>query len=88
MTRTRRACTSRTNLNHRVDLFDAFSLASLGSFGRFGYGPGVGNLAIARAVGALADVPGGGVLATDTANNRPKRSRRQQATRGSTGSAA
>jgi len=61
------------NLNHRVDVFDASTLASLGSFGRFGYGPGVGNMAIARAVGALTDVPGGGVVAADTANNRVQR---------------
>jgi YVTN family beta-propeller protein len=61
------------NLNHRVDVFDAVTLASLGSFGRFGYGPGVGNMAIARAVGALTDVPGGGVIAADTANNRVQR---------------
>jgi len=61
------------NLNHRVDVFDASSLASLGAFGGFGYGPGVGNMAIARAVGALTDVPGGGVIAADTANNRVQR---------------
>jgi DNA-binding beta-propeller fold protein YncE len=58
------------NLNNRVDVFNAFTLDFLGIFGRAGYGPGLGNMEIVRSVGALADVPGGGVLATDTANNR------------------
>src|SRR4051794_5201320 len=58
------------NLNNRVDVLDAASLAFLNVFGRTGYGPGLGNMEIVRAVGALADVPGGGVLAADTANNR------------------
>jgi DNA-binding beta-propeller fold protein YncE len=58
------------NLNNRVDVFDAYNLSFLGAFGRTGYGPGLGNMEIVRSVGALADVPGGGVLASDTANNR------------------
>lgn len=61
------------NLNNRVDVFDAFGLGFLGSFGRTGYGPGLGNMEIVRSVGALADVPGGGVIAADTANNRVQR---------------
>jgi len=58
------------NLNNRVDVFDAATLAFRMVYGRSGYGPGAGNMEIARAVGALADVPSGGVLAADTANNR------------------
>jgi DNA-binding beta-propeller fold protein YncE len=61
------------NLNNRVDVFDAFGLGFLGVFGRTGYGPGLGNMEIVRSVGALADVPGGGVIAADTANNRVQR---------------
>jgi hypothetical protein len=37
---------------------------------RSGYGPGAGNFEIVRSVGALTEVPGGGVDAADTANNR------------------
>ena len=51
-------------------MFDAFSLGFLATFGRSGYGPGIGNMEIVRSVGAVADVPGGGVDAADTANNR------------------
>jgi DNA-binding beta-propeller fold protein YncE len=58
------------NLNNRVDVFDALSLGFLSTFGHSGYGPGIGNMEIVRSVGALADVPGGGVDAADTANNR------------------
>jgi DNA-binding beta-propeller fold protein YncE len=58
------------NQNNRVDVFDAFSLGFLGTFGHQGYGPGVGNLAVVRSVGALTDVPGGGVDVADTANDR------------------
>jgi DNA-binding beta-propeller fold protein YncE len=58
------------NLNNRVDVFDAGTLAFQGIFGRAGYGPGVGNLEIVRSVGALTDLPSGGVAVADTANNR------------------
>ena len=58
------------NLNGRVDVFDAASLGFPGTFGHPGYGPGVRNMEIVRSVGALAEVPGGGVDAADTANNR------------------
>ena len=61
------------NLNNRVDVFDAATLGFLTTFGRTGYGPGLGNMEIVRSVGALADVPGGGVIAADTANNRVQR---------------
>ncbi|HWI72368.1 MAG TPA: NHL repeat-containing protein [Baekduia sp.] len=58
------------NQNHRVDVFDATSLAFLGTLGGYGYGPGTGNMAVVRSVGALTDVPGGGVDVADTANDR------------------
>jgi DNA-binding beta-propeller fold protein YncE len=58
------------NLNHRVDVFDALGLGFLGTFGHPGYGAGVTNMEIVRSVGALTDVPGGGVDVADTANNR------------------
>src|SRR3954469_15909722 len=58
------------NLNNRVDVFDAGTFGFMATFGRTGYGPGVGNFEIVRAVGALTDIPGGGVDAADTANNR------------------
>src|SRR4051794_2196393 len=58
------------NLNNRVDVFDAATFAPVTRFGRSGYGPGVGNFEIVRAVGALTDLPGGGVGAADTANDR------------------
>src|SRR4051794_25955733 len=58
------------NLNGRVDVFDAGSFAFRTTFGHPAYGPGVGNLEIVRAVGALTDLPGGGVATADTANNR------------------
>src|SRR4051794_15321570 len=58
------------NLNGRGDVFAAGSFGFLTTFGRPAYGPGVGNLEIVRAVGALTDLPGGGVATADTANNR------------------
>src|SRR4051812_19268178 len=58
------------NLNGRVDVFDAGSFAFRTTFGHPAYGPGVANLEIVRAVGALTDLPGGGVATADTANNR------------------
>ena len=58
------------NQNHRVDVFDATSLAFVGTLGAYGYGPGTGNMAVVRSVGALTDVPGGGVDVADTANDR------------------
>ncbi|MFT4035030.1 MAG: NHL repeat-containing protein [Patulibacter sp.] len=60
------------NLAGRVQLFDATSLGFLGTFGHHGYGPGVGNLEIVRAVHAQQDA-GPGVAVTDTANNRIQR---------------
>jgi DNA-binding beta-propeller fold protein YncE len=58
------------NQNNRVDVFDAGSLAFLRTLGAQGYGPGTGNMAVVRSVGALTDVPGGGVDVADTANDR------------------
>ncbi len=58
------------NLGGRVQVFDASTLQFLSTFGFVGYGPGLGNLEIVRAVGALADAPGGKVYVGDTANNR------------------
>jgi DNA-binding beta-propeller fold protein YncE len=58
------------NQNHRVDVFDAGSLAFLQTLGGYGYGPGIGHTAVVRSVGALTDVPGGGVDVADTANDR------------------
>lgn len=58
------------NLNSRVDVFDAGTFSFMTTFGRTAYGPGAGNFEIVRSVGALTDVPGGGVDAADTANNR------------------
>lgn len=58
------------NQNHRVDVFDAGSLAFLQTLGGYGYGPGLGHMAVVRSVGALTDVPGGGVDVADTANDR------------------
>jgi DNA-binding beta-propeller fold protein YncE len=58
------------NQNHRVDVFDATTLGFLGTLGAYGYGPGTGNMAVVRSVGALTDVPGGGVDVADTANDR------------------
>lgn len=60
------------NLNNRVDVFDATSpsYGFLGTLGQQGYGPGTGNMAIVRSVGALTDTPGGGVDVADTANDR------------------
>jgi sugar lactone lactonase YvrE len=56
------------NINHRVQAFDATSLAFVRTWGSFGYG--VGSMRFVRAVGALADDPAGGVAVTDTAGNR------------------
>ena len=56
------------NLNNRVDVFDAATLAFRTTFG--GFGRIVGGFSIVRSVGALADDPRGGVGVTDTANNR------------------
>src|SRR4051812_550981 len=58
------------NQNNRVDVFDAGSLGFLFTLGAQGYGPGTGNMAVVRSVGALTDVPGGGVDVADTANDR------------------
>jgi DNA-binding beta-propeller fold protein YncE len=58
------------NQNNRVDVFDATSLSFLSTLGAQGYGPGTGNMAVVRSVGALTDVPGGGVDVADTANDR------------------
>jgi DNA-binding beta-propeller fold protein YncE len=58
------------NLNNRVDVFDAGTLGFLGTLGGYGYGPGTDHMAIVRGVGALTDVPGGGVDVADTANDR------------------
>ena len=58
------------NIGGRVQVFDAGNLQFLTTFGFTAYGPGVGNLEIVRAVGALADAPGGRVYVGDTANNR------------------
>ena len=56
------------NNNHRVQTFDAASLAFVGGWG--GFGPEPGNLEFPRALGAVADDPAGGVAVADTANNR------------------
>jgi DNA-binding beta-propeller fold protein YncE len=58
------------NQNHRVDVFDADTLFFLRTFGGYGYGAGTGTMAVVRSVGALTDVPGGGVDVADTANDR------------------
>lgn len=60
------------NLNGRVQVFDATTLAYLTSFGRLAYGPGLGNLEIVRALHSDRDgAPG--VAVADTANNRIQR---------------
>lgn len=56
------------NNNHRVQAFDAASLAFVATWGAFG--PQAGNLEYPRALGAIADDPAGGVGVADTANNR------------------
>src|SRR3954469_24312757 len=56
------------NLNNRVDVFDASTLAFRAIFG--GFGRIVGGFSIVRSVGGLADDPRGGVDVADTANNR------------------
>ncbi|MDA0161149.1 NHL repeat-containing protein [Solirubrobacter ginsenosidimutans] len=57
------------NLNGRVDVFSADSLAWLGFIGRDGRGLPP-EMTIVRAVGGIADDPGGGIAIADTANNR------------------
>ncbi len=56
------------NNNHRVQVFDAGSLAFVRGWGAFG--PEPGELEYPRALGAVADDPAGGVAVADTANNR------------------
>jgi DNA-binding beta-propeller fold protein YncE len=56
------------NLNSRVAVFDARTLAPLWSLG--GFGRQVGRFAIVRSLTALPADPRGGVIVTDTANDR------------------
>lgn len=56
------------NNNHRVQAFDLGALGFVRGWGGFGAAPG--QLEYTRALGAVADDPGGGVGVADTANNR------------------
>jgi len=56
------------NMNHRIQRFDAATLAFQSTWSSFGSHPG--GLEYPRALAALADDPLGGVYVADTANNR------------------
>ncbi|MBO9532284.1 MAG: NHL repeat-containing protein [Solirubrobacteraceae bacterium] len=60
------------NLNGRAQVFDATTLQFLTNFGRIGYGAGLGNLEIVRALHSQPEA-GPGVAIADTANNRIQR---------------